>query len=257
MNAVASFPPPSPEAKLNTAGEKRDDVASPRLFTTRARVDGHENRGPISERARLIVDVGAERGFAVAAAIGRDRLTVAGAAAGSIAGAVRHELDVVHGDLGGMTLLAVLAFPLAKGQLAEENDRLALLQPLLGRVRRLAEAQAVVPVGHFVVVLAAVHCDRELHTFGLSVAAVETEHFGVLPQVAHQLHFCESHFVSSFCASWRALRCLRPSPADWPAAVDRLLVRQWRFDPFGPDSDGGTEVPLPDENPIRRRPPAS
>src|ERR1017187_1282484 len=50
MNAVASFPPPSPEAKLNTAGEKRDDVASPRLFTTRARVNGHENRGPISER---------------------------------------------------------------------------------------------------------------------------------------------------------------------------------------------------------------
>src|ERR1035438_4690464 len=209
MNAVASFPPPSPEAKLNTAGEKRDDVASPRLFTTRARVDGHENRGPISERARLIVDVGADRGFAVAAAVGRGRLTVAGAAAGSIATAVRNELDVVQGDLGGMALLAVFAFPVAKGQFAEDDDRLALLQPLLGRLRRLAEAQAVVPVGHLVVVLAAVHRDRELHTFGLSVAAFETEHFGVLAQVAHQLHFCESHLVSSFCAGWRALLLLR------------------------------------------------
>src|ERR1017187_10413470 len=107
-----------------------------------------------------------------------------------------------------MALLAVLAFPLAKGQLAEDNDRLALLQPFLGRLRRLAEAQAVVPVGHLVVVLAAVHRNRELHTFGLSVAAFETEHLGVLAQVAHQLHFCESHLVSSFCAGWRALLLL-------------------------------------------------
>src|ERR1019366_2769019 len=143
--------------------------------------------------------------FAVAAAMGRDRLTVAGAAAGSIASTVRNELDVIRDDLGGMPLLAVLAFPVAKGQLAEDNDRLALLQPLLGRLRRLAEAQALVPVGHFVVVLAAVHCDRELHAFGLSVAAVETEHLGVLAQVAHQLHFCESHLVSSFCASGLAV----------------------------------------------------
>src|ERR1039458_7320046 len=126
-----------------------------------------ENRGPIAERARLIVDVGADRGFAVAAAIGRDRLTVAGAAAGSIATAVRHELDVVRDDLGGMALLAVLAFPLAKGQLAEDNYSLALLQPLLGRLRRLAEAQAVVPVGDLAVFLAAVHRDRELHALGL------------------------------------------------------------------------------------------
>src|ERR1035441_3357423 len=36
---VASFRPPLPEAKLKTAGEKRDDVASPRRFTTRARVN--------------------------------------------------------------------------------------------------------------------------------------------------------------------------------------------------------------------------
>src|ERR1035441_2624577 len=208
MNAVASFPPPSPEAKLNTAGEKRDDVASPRLFTTRARVDGHENRGPISERARLIVDVGADCGFAVAAAVGRDRLTVAGAAAGSIATAARRELDVVRDDLGGMALLAVLAFPIAKGQFAEDNYSLALLHPFLGRLRRLAEAQAVVPVGYLVVFLAAVHRNRELHALGLSVAAVETEHLGVLAQVAHQLHFCESHLVSSFCAGWRALLLL-------------------------------------------------
>src|SRR5450759_3839097 len=108
-----------------------------------------------------------------------------------------------------MALLAILAFPVAKGQLAENNHRLALLQPLLGRLRRLAEAQAVEPVSHLVVFLAAVHRNRELHTFGLSVAAVETEHFGVLAQVAHQLHFCESHLVSSFCASWRALLRLR------------------------------------------------
>src|ERR1019366_6896807 len=165
-------------------------------------------RGPMSKRAVSIVDFGADRGFALAATIGRGRLAGAGAAAGSIA-TVRHELDVVRDDLGGMPLLAVLAFPVAKGQLAEDNYSLALLQPLLGRLRRLAEAQAVVPVGHLVVVLAAVHRDRELHTFGLSVAAVETEHLGVLTQVAHQLHFCESHLVSSFCASWRALLRLR------------------------------------------------
>src|ERR1039457_3954499 len=145
----------------------------------------------MSKRAVSIVDFGADRGFAVAAAVGRGRLACAGAAAGSIATAVRHELDVVRDDLGGMALLAVLAFPLAKGQLAEDNDRLALLQPLLGRLRRLAEAQALIPVRYLVVVLAAVHRDRELHTFGLSVAAVETEHFGVLAQVAHPLHFCE------------------------------------------------------------------
>src|ERR1017187_4012365 len=125
-----------------------------------------------------------------------------------------------------MALLAVLAFPLAKGQLAEDNDRLALLQPFLGRLRRLAEAQAVVPVGYLVVVLAAVHCDRELHAFGLSVAAFETEHLGVLAQVAHQLHFCESHLVSSFCASRRALLLLHASSPDWPATVDRALVRR-------------------------------
>src|ERR1017187_3372582 len=230
MNA-ASFPPPPPEAKPKTAGEKRDDVAAPRRSTMSARVNGHKFRGPISERAIRIVDFGADRGFAVAAAVGRGRLTVAGAAAGSIATAVRHELDVVRDDLGGMALLAILAFPVAKRQFAEDNDRLALLQPLLGRLRRLAEAQAVVPVGHFVVVLAAVHCDRELHTFGLSVAAVETEHFGVLAQVAHQLHFCESHLVSSFCAGWRALLRLRAASPEWPAAVDRDLVRRWGVDP--------------------------
>src|SRR5450759_3841594 len=117
MNAVASFRPPPPEAKLKTAGEKRDDAASPRRFTTPARGNGHENRGPTSERAGVIVDFGADRCFAVAAAVGRGRLTVAGAAAGSIATAVRHELDVVRDDLGGMPLLAVLAFPVAKGQL--------------------------------------------------------------------------------------------------------------------------------------------
>src|ERR1019366_5021230 len=88
-------------------------------------------------------------------------------------------------DLGGMPLLAILAFPVAKGQLAEDNDRLALLQPLLCRLRRLAEAQALVPVGYPVVFLAAVHREGELHAFGLSVAAVETEHLGVLAQVAH------------------------------------------------------------------------
>src|ERR1035437_7781323 len=108
-----------------------------------------------------------------------------------------------------MALLAILAFPAAKGQLAEDNDRLALRQPLLGRLRRLAEAQALVPVGHPRVFLAAVHRNRELHAFGLSVAAIETEHLGVLAQVAHQLHFCESHLVSSFCAGWRALLLLR------------------------------------------------
>src|ERR1035438_2945055 len=122
----------------------------------------------MSERARLIVDVGADHCFAVAATVGRDRLTVAGAAARSIATAVRHELDVVRDDLGGMALLAVLAFPVAKGQFAEDNDRLALLQPLLGRLRRLAEAQALIPVGHLAVVLSAVHRGRELHALGLS-----------------------------------------------------------------------------------------
>src|ERR1035437_9900070 len=88
------------EAKLKTAGEKRDDVAAPHRFTTCARVNGHENRGPMSKRKRLIVDVGADRGFAVAANAGHGRLAVAGAAAGSVATAVRHELDVVHDDLG-------------------------------------------------------------------------------------------------------------------------------------------------------------
>src|ERR1019366_7352679 len=100
----------------------------PRRFTTPARGNGHENRGPTSERAGVIVDVGADRCFAVAAAVGRGRLTVAGAAAGSIGAAVRHELDVIRDDLGGMALLAVLVFPVAKGQLAEDNDRLALLR---------------------------------------------------------------------------------------------------------------------------------
>src|ERR1035437_4920510 len=38
-----------------------------------------------------------------------------------------------------------------------------------------------------------------------------------------------------------------PSSPDWPAPVDRDPVRRWRFDPFGSDSSGGTEVPLPDE----------
>src|ERR1035437_7293336 len=102
MNAVASFPRPPPEAKLKTAGEKRDDLASPSHFTTPATVNGHEFRSLKSERARLFVDVGGDRGFAVAAAVGRGRLTVAGAAAGSIATAVRHELDVVRDALGGM-----------------------------------------------------------------------------------------------------------------------------------------------------------
>src|ERR1019366_4358602 len=81
--------------------EKRDEVASPRLFVSRARINGYEDRGPISERARLIVDVGADRGFAAPPAVGRARLTVAGAAAGSIAATVRHERDVVRDDLGG------------------------------------------------------------------------------------------------------------------------------------------------------------
>src|ERR1035437_2340891 len=121
MNAIASFSPTSPapgismrakwrgnrqgrEDKLKISGEQRDDVASPPLSpcarkrndaarrlplaarpTTGARVDGHGDRGPMSERARLIVDVGADRGFAVAATAGRGRLAVAGAAAGSVA----------------------------------------------------------------------------------------------------------------------------------------------------------------------------
>src|ERR1039458_6430606 len=183
------------------------------------------------KRAVSIVDVGADPGFAVAATVGRGRLTIAGAAAGSIASTVRHELDVVRDDLCGMALLAVLAFPLAKGQLAKDNDRLALLQPLLGRLRCLAEAQTVEPVGDLAVFLAAVHRDRKLHAFGLSVAVVETEHLRVLAQVAHQLHFCESHLVSSFCASWRALLVLHASSPDSPATVGRDLVR--RSDSFG------------------------
>src|SRR5664280_2867862 len=35
-----------------------------------------------------------------------------------------------------------------------------------------------------------------------------------------------------------------PSSPEWPAAVDRDLVRRWRSDPFGSDSSEGTEVPL-------------
>src|ERR1035437_8748561 len=157
MNAVASFRPPPPEAKLKTAGRNEMMSLLPAVSPRPRESNGHEFRCPISKRAVSIVDFGADRCFAVAAAVGRGRLTVAGAAAGSIAGAVRHELDVVRDDLGGMALLAVLAYPVAEGQLAEDNDRLALLQPLLGRLRRLAEAQAVVPVGHLVVFLAAVH----------------------------------------------------------------------------------------------------
>src|SRR5450759_1272979 len=95
---------------LRQRGE-RDEVASPRLFASRARINGSEDPGPISERAIPIVDFGADRGFAVAAAVGRGRLASAGSAAGSIPSAGRHELDVVRGDLGGMALLAVLAFP--------------------------------------------------------------------------------------------------------------------------------------------------
>src|ERR1035441_7981852 len=121
MTAVLSFPPPPPEPKLKTAGEKRDDVASPRLFASRASVTGYEFRAPISERARLIVDVGADSGFAVAGAVGRGRLAGAGAADGSVAATVRHELDVVRDDLGGMALIAVLAFPIAKGDRSEEH----------------------------------------------------------------------------------------------------------------------------------------
>src|ERR1019366_6896808 len=41
-----------------------------------------------------------------------------------------------------------------------------------------------------------------------------------------------------------------PASPEWPAAVDRDLVRR-------SDSCGGTEVPLPEANPIRRKPPAS
>src|ERR1017187_253667 len=41
-----------------------------------------------------------------------------------------------------------------------------------------------------------------------------------------------------------------PNSPDWPVTVDRDLVRR-------SDSCGGTEVPLPEESPIRRRPPAS
>src|ERR1035437_5571658 len=192
--------------KPSSKQRRRNEMMSPLpAFSPCARESTDtRHRGPISERARVIVDVGADRGFAVAAAVGCGRLAVAGAAAGSIATAVRHELDVVRDDLGGMALLAVLAFPLAKGQFTEDNDRLALLPPILRRLRRLAEAQAVVPVGYLVVFLAAVHREGELHTFGLSVAAVETEHLGVLAQVAHQLHFCESHLVSYVAAAWRA-----------------------------------------------------
>src|ERR1017187_10832853 len=142
MDAVVSFPPPPPEAELKTAGRNEKLSPLPAFSPCARESTDTRHRGPTSERARLIVDVGADHGFAIGAAVGRDRLTVAGAAVGSIAPAVRHKLDVVRDDLGGMPLLAVLAFPVAKGQLAEDNDRLALLQPLLGRFRRLAEAQA-------------------------------------------------------------------------------------------------------------------
>src|SRR5664279_1606478 len=158
-------PAAAPGSQAQNSGG-RNEMRSPLpAVSPRAREsNGHEFRGPMSKRAVSIVDFGADRGFAAAATVGRGRLTVAGAAAGSVATAVRHELDVVRDDLGGMALLAVLAFPLAKGQLAEDHDRLALLQPLLGRLRRLAEAQALVPVGHLGVFLAAVHGNRELHT---------------------------------------------------------------------------------------------
>src|ERR1019366_2342201 len=120
MNAVASFRPPPPEAKLKTAGRNEMMSLLPAVSPRPRESNGHEFRCPISKRAVSIVDFGADRCFAVAAAAG-----------GSIATAVRNELDVVRDDLGGMALLAVLAFPVAKGQLAEDNDRLALLQPLL------------------------------------------------------------------------------------------------------------------------------
>src|ERR1039458_2168841 len=107
MHAGSVVPAAAPGGQAQNSGEKRDDVASPRLVTTPARGNGHENRGPTSERAGVIVDVGADRGFAVAATVGRGRLAGAGAAGGSIATTVRHELDVVRDDLGEMPLLAV------------------------------------------------------------------------------------------------------------------------------------------------------
>src|ERR1019366_6068912 len=113
MNAVASFRPPPPEAKLKTAGRNEMMSLLPAVSPCARELTDTRHRGPGSERARLIVDFGADRGFTVAAAIGRDRLAVAGAAAGSITTAVRNELDVVRDDLGGMALLAILAFPVA------------------------------------------------------------------------------------------------------------------------------------------------
>src|ERR1035437_7768603 len=62
---------------------------------------------------------------------------------------------------------------------------------------------------------------------------------GSFPRLPINVICANAIIVSSFCAGWRALLVLHASSPDWPSAVDRHLVRRWRFDPFGSVSSGG------------------
>src|ERR1035441_3393792 len=105
----------------------------------------------------------------------------------------RDEPDLVHVDLERGPLLAFLAFPGADGQVALDNYRITLREPVLRRLGVGPETGTVVPVGNSPLVLPVANCDRELHAFGSAVAAIETKRFGIFPEVAHQRNLCKCH----------------------------------------------------------------
>ena len=114
-----------------------------------------------------------------------ERLSPALVAAGVVARTTLEVLDGVGNELGGVALLAVLAFPLARLEATLDVDLVALAQVLGGKLSLLAPAHDAEPLGLFLalalgVLVVAVDRNREL---GHGLAAGRVAHLGVTTQV--------------------------------------------------------------------------
>src|ERR1039458_8338920 len=251
MNAVASFPPPSPEAKLKTAG--RNEMMS--LLPA------------VSPRARESMDTNSEALYqkghdssSMSALIAVSRLPPPlGAAALPVPAPPLAPLAPPFGTNWMSSVMTSVEWPFLPSL------------PSHSRKDSLPKTMTVLPFcSHSLAVFAVwpkhKHSNQSVtlasslprftatgnftpSDFPLRPSKLNTS--GSLPRLPINCAFANpiSFPLSAPVGALYFFFC-RPSSPDWPAPVDRDLVRR-------SDSCGGTEVPLPEANPIRRKPPAS
>src|ERR1017187_1392966 len=227
MNAIASFPPPSPEAKLKTAG--RNEMMSP--------------LPAFSPGARESMDTNSEARYQK----GHDSSSMSadGAAlrpADPATGATFFSPDGTNRILSTFTSSEVPFLPSlpSQGRMVKSPWIITALPFVSQSFAVLALVPKQVQSYQSVTLRSSFPWLTATENFTPSVAPLRPLKLNVsgsFPRLPINVICANAIIVSSFCAGWRALLRLPASSPDWPATVDRDLVRR-------SDSGGGTEVPL-------------